>query len=1370
MKLTALTQRFTFLFFLCFLIGFPSVGLSDACMDNIASVASTFGSSCTGQAQCYVTHPEGYGVPTNNFVPLTIVTKILNGNIEFSCKAGTCPKYTWPYYNSSTASAALCAGQPFVNTAIRIAKALHNKNFLICGSIVGVDDQTLGETIPLHGAKFSLNYFTHFTSGRGNYFISLPLTDTAPAPDTSSFSIKVLSSDGQYANVTLQNQSHLSYTFSWNGKDLNGQPVVGTKDFTIEWTQNFSNGSPTITMRDTTTLGGFNAKFLGLGGWLPSIYMFYNPTTDQLFSGDGSVTNVRATEVNSIPGVEYMIAKSDRSKIYYFDATGKLKFIATGTTGTTIFTFMYDSQSRLISINEPFNLKTEFTRSQNGQTNNIIAPRGSYTPANPGNMTAESGLLVTRWVLDSNGNLESVRPVDGWEGGIWNPSYYMTYDSSGLLKTFQTPIGLTSTFTYDNIGNLIRDENSNGYFFDLIRNEILQNQYSINKSEVGGLSTNYEITENGSGFVNRTVTSPGGFQESASMSEHWDGFSSADISHSNYYITDINVAGARYPTQENVTFGNISVTKYSSASTSYSLSAPLTVGTSTITRDLASRRDITTYNSAIKTYRSYRQSPGSTTGPYTDVIVDSYERPTSIKVGSLNPTIISYNQDLLTSILKGGNSTYFKYNSIGQLTGIGDSPTTNKVTYTYDDLGNIYSMSTAGGRTIYYVFDGNGNLNYLTATTNRLNVFVLNPDNSTAMWSSPLGNTTFYDYNLNKTLSKITKPSGNEVNFSYSPTSGKLIKITTAEGDTNYYYNSSTGKLDSILNPAGFIINLSSVGPFISSTEIRDPLNTEIGTYSATRNTTTGLIASETVSVGTSLSTINHSYNLDLMKIQVGDMTIQYDENDLVSGTTIGNITENYTRDTDGYITSRSVKFNGVEKFNETLTFNSKKKATYIVQVNLSGNLNSFTESITYDPDDRVSTYLKQYSPPPGCEGKDCGVPFPNQLTYNYPLFTNPDAGNNAPISVNDQGITSYKYVYDLDDHLTSVQRLHAGSLVSSTDFTYTQDGILSTKYSSNSSTGGYTLTYDDFGNLRTVLLQNGNVISYEIDGLNRRIGKKINGVLQRRWIYQDQYRIAAELDTNGNISKRFVYASGKHIPDYMVVGTEKFKLIADRLGSIKAVMRVSDGAIVFNRSFSMRGSSSTPDDPNLIPFGFAGGLNDPDTGLVRFGARDYEPSIGRWTAKDPIGFDGGDTNLYGYVGNDPINFIDTEGLRKKFVYSNGMLSFYDDNGGLLYEGPAKSGPWGNGSLPKGSYAVGAMRDNRTGSYACPGSSGYSLNLHNRFPTNRTDLRIHPDGGTPGTLGCIGISCSDGSADALGEMLRGIYAQPMTPWIDLEVK
>ena len=70
--------------------------------------------------------------------------------------------------------------------------------------------------------------------------------------------------------------------------------------------------------------------------------------------------------------------------------------------------------------------------------------------------------------------------------------------------------------------------------------------------------------------------------------------------------------------------------------------------------------------------------------------------------------------------------------------------------------------------------------------------------------------------------------------------------------------------------------------------------------------------------------------------------------------------------------------------------------------------------------------------------------------------------------------------------------------------------------------------------------------------------------------------------------------------------------------------------------------------NPGFQPFGFAGGLLDNETGLVRFGARDYDPETGRWIVKDPLVIYGGDTNLYNYVVGDPVNFIDPMGLKPK--------------------------------------------------------------------------------------------------------------------------
>jgi RHS repeat-associated protein len=73
-------------------------------------------------------------------------------------------------------------------------------------------------------------------------------------------------------------------------------------------------------------------------------------------------------------------------------------------------------------------------------------------------------------------------------------------------------------------------------------------------------------------------------------------------------------------------------------------------------------------------------------------------------------------------------------------------------------------------------------------------------------------------------------------------------------------------------------------------------------------------------------------------------------------------------------------------------------------------------------------------------------------------------------------------------------------------------------------------------------------------------------------------------------------------------------------------------------------GNITQDTSPGTIPFGFAGGLYDKDTGLVRFGARDYDASVGRWTTKDPIRFDSDSFNFYVYGGNDPVNRIDPDG------------------------------------------------------------------------------------------------------------------------------
>src|SRR5690606_24385283 len=150
--------------------------------------------------------------------------------------------------------------------------------------------------------------------------------------------------------------------------------------------------------------------------------------------------------------------------------------------------------------------------------------------------------------------------------------------------------------------------------------------------------------------------------------------------------------------------------------------------------------------------------------------------------------------------------------------------------------------------------------------------------------------------------------------------------------------------------------------------------------------------------------------------------------------------------------------------------------------------------------------------------------------------------------------------------------------------------------------------------------------------------------------------RVAAELQ-DGEVVSRFIYGNGLTTPDLVLrkgataASDRLYRVVSDHLGSPLYVVNIADAADVWLdasydewgnvTSFKLDGVDQGDDTSAWpIPQGFAGGLFDPDTGLVRFGARDYDPRTGRWTAKDPILFEGGQGNLYAYVGNDPSDQI----------------------------------------------------------------------------------------------------------------------------------
>jgi len=154
------------------------------------------------------------------------------------------------------------------------------------------------------------------------------------------------------------------------------------------------------------------------------------------------------------------------------------------------------------------------------------------------------------------------------------------------------------------------------------------------------------------------------------------------------------------------------------------------------------------------------------------------------------------------------------------------------------------------------------------------------------------------------------------------------------------------------------------------------------------------------------------------------------------------------------------------------------------------------------------------------------------------------------------------------------------------------------------------------------------------------------------------------------------------------------------------------------------------------------------------------------------IGSQSGDTNLYAYVGGNPVTYVDPDGLQKRLVFSNGTLTLFNDDGSRMGSWGATSGGRRYSPLPAGRYAVGNLRDNRTKKgMVCPGEAGYSIDLLPQMSTvgDRQELRIHPDQPPVGTQGCVGVSCNSGQAADFGNMMRGIFNNPITPDIILEV-
>lgn len=592
-------------------------------------------------------------------------------------------------------------------------------------------------------------------------------------------------------------------------------------------------------------------------------------------------------------------------------------------------------------------------------------------------------------------------------------------------------------------------------------------------------------------------------------------------------------------------------------------------------------------------------------------------------------------QNRVSSITDEANQSFhldYAYNSQGQVIGLSfQSLDTGEfqVNYFYDEQGNLTQLLSPEFD-LTFAYDDHNFLKSLTSGqgTHTWDTEV-NDSGLTGFLSTPLQyRSSTVELNQQGDPLAITDADGRWINWFYDENS-TLSSLTTAErdiyfsrDDANHRWQIQTNDLEQVVfeQPSFDQFKISTSGTVISD------LHYTI-TEQPEKNTLTSIeIVSGHVETGVGKkASIEYLYDPYDRVINVGDVKI--------------------TRQPFwGQILSLSCN-----KINETRTYNEWEELTG-KQVTCDGQV-YFEANYQYDGLHRLKS----------CTENILGEVSTYDYTYDH-------AGRLA--SVYQNGVLVENYTYDLFGNRTSsfVQELatdhlydNANRLLERTwqqtdslrkaEYTYNNPGQLQHIAYKTVKDGSQWLTkerfydYDLFGNLQSVTWAS-QIQSYRYDPYDRPIARIQNGKLASSYIYGFSTAPLAELNENGRIVSVFLYADG-YTPIVMRKGNIDYYMVSDIRGSVRMVIKSTTGEIRQTIKYDSFGNILEDSNPGYTPFGFAGGLYDPRTGLVRFGTRDYHPESGRWTSEDPIAFLSGDPNFYVYAGNDPINFVDQDGLSR---------------------------------------------------------------------------------------------------------------------------
>lgn len=733
----------------------------------------------------------------------------------------------------------------------------------------------------------------------------------------------------------------------------------------------------------------------------------------------------------------------------------------------------------------------------------------------------------------------------------------------------------------------------------------------------------------------------------------------------------------------------------------------------------------------------------------------------------------SYISDVRGNVIRKvsplGHATVVVYDATGNPTQLTD-PMGSRTNAAYDILGRPISVTDAMGRITRFVYDVYGSITSIVMPGGRTWTIGYDAAGRKTRVMSPMGNVQTTIYDLCGNLTAFVDNAGNTTSFAYD-SANQCVSRMDALGRMTLYERDAVGRINTLVSPLSGrkVFQWSAMNELISVSDARGKTTT--ASYD---------LCSRQIAINSSDNTVwaRFTYDLDDNRTTMLDKT----------GSTRWLYTVNglpYEMTSPGGSVAHT--WNGESRLTATSAFGK----TVRYQLDRTGNITNFLA-----PNNAATAVSRDAA------GDLSRVAFPDGRSVEWSRDS--ISGDITRI----QGITPsgsldwYRdYHYNGDGLLDSVQSaIHAVSIgrddrgnigsVQNTGLSQERltrsydaigqvaqrsgaDGAFQTQFDAQGrpiQDGNWGLSYDAAGNVTRFAHTNG-VQSYALtyDAIGQ-----ISGVTSQRYGVIDtinlQYsgvgqwtgsngRLSAPLDGSMETPVASYDQPGWYSDDqlqYRVDGNGAYQYsVPDPSGNMIPVASSELAARIPYTAAGMHGAWGGREIGSSIP-------------LTRFGHRWVFSPTGNFTSPDPID---GDVSGYSYADNDPWSGADPSGLDKLIFtpigaglptkhggVTQGNLILIDDGGKVRGRWPANSGgyrsretkvvPGKPTRLPRGNYDVTFPRIRNTNGMVRDGF-GFSFDLNPKFPTNRSDLRIHPDGGRPGTQGCLGIV---GTRDELTRM------------------